>query len=75
MSETLLWWLMVQLIGLATLPLCMAFFRRLPDRGYALSKPFGLIIGGYLFWILNIVRVLPNTQRGIAWALFLLAAG
>jgi len=75
MSETLLWWLMVQLIGLAALPLCLAFFRRLPDRGYALSKPFGLIIGGYLFWILNIVRVLPNTQRGIAWALLLLAAG
>ncbi len=75
MSETLLWWLMVQFIGLAALPLCLAFFRRLPDRGYAFSKPFGLIIGGYLFWILNTVRVLPNTQRGIAWALLLLAAG
>lgn len=75
MAETFAWWLILQLIGLAALPLCLTLFRRLPYAGYALSKPFGLIIGGYLFWILNVIHMLPNTQRGIAWALVFVAAG
>ncbi len=71
MSETLVWWVMVQVVGLAALPLCLVLFRRLPDRGYTLSKPFALLLVGYLFWILNVVHVLPNTTRGI-WAVLLL---
>ena len=77
MSETLRWWVMMQVVAIALLPLCLAFFRRLPDRGYALSKPFALLLVGYLFWILNVVNVLPNSTGGI-WAvifIFLLASG
>jgi uncharacterized membrane protein len=74
MSETLVWWLMVQVVGLAALPLCLTLFQRLPDRGYALSKPFALLLVGYLFWILNVVHVLPNTTRGIWAALLLFSA-
>src|SRR3990170_4056366 len=73
MSETLRWWVMMQVVGLALLPLCLTLFRRLPDRGYALSKAFGLLLLGYLFWILNVARILPNTTGGIWWALVLLA--
>ncbi|MCH8025284.1 MAG: hypothetical protein IH866_00690 [Chloroflexi bacterium] len=73
MSETLVWWVMVQVVGLAALPLCLILFHRLPDRGYALSKPFALLIAGYIFWILVIVG-LPNTTRAIWFALALLAA-
>ncbi len=77
MSETLRWWVMMQVVAIALLPLCLALFRRLPDRGYALSKPFALLFVGYLFWILNVLNVLPNTTGGI-WAvifIFLLASG
>jgi YYY domain-containing protein len=73
MSETIRWWLILQVIGIALLPLCLALFRRLPDRGYALSKPFGLIMLGYVFWLLNSLHVLPNSGRGILGALVLLA--
>ncbi len=74
MNETLRWWLVLQVIGVASLPLCFAFFRRLPDRGYALSKPFGLLLLGYVFWLLNSMRVLPNSSAGIIFTLILLAA-
>lgn len=72
MSETLRWWLILQVIGMVQLPLCLAFFRRLPDRGYALSKPFGLLLLGYTFWLLNSMRALPNSAAGIVFTLVLL---
>ena len=74
MSEAFRWWLILQLVGIPLLPLCLALFRRLPDRGYALSKPFGLIFLGYTFWLLNSLHILPNSGRGILAALALLAA-
>lgn len=74
MSETLVWWLMMQVVGLATLPLCLTLFARLPDRGYALSKAFALIIVGYLLWVLNVAHILPNTSAGI-WIILLVLFG
>jgi YYY domain-containing protein len=76
MSETIRWWLVLQLVGAATLPLCLLAFRRLPDRGYALSKPFGLILLGFTFWFFstdNWIPVLPNSAGGIVGAMFVLA--
>ena len=64
MSETLRWWLILERrSACCLLPLCLALFRRLPDRGYTLSKPFGLLLLGYLFWLLNSLHVLPNSRR------------
>lgn len=65
MNETLRWWLILQVIGIVLLPLCLAFLRRLPDRGYALSKPFGVLLLGYAFWLLNSMRILPNSNSGV----------
>jgi len=76
MSETLRWWLILQLAGTATLPLCLLTFRQLPDRGYALSKPFGLLLLGFTFWFFssdNWIAVLPNSPSGIMGAWFVLA--
>jgi len=72
MSEAIRWWLVLQLVGIVLLPLCLALFRRLPDRGYALSKPFGLFFTGYAFWFLNSVHLLPNSNGGVIGALILL---
>src|SRR3974377_1890917 len=74
MSETLRWWLVLQVIGMVQLPLCLAFLRRLPDRGDALSKPFGVLLLGYVFWMLNSLRILPNSNSGVIAALVFLAA-
>jgi YYY domain-containing protein len=73
MIDALFWWFIIQLVGLVAFPLAYGFFHRLPDRGWAFSKPFGILFLTYLFWILNSAHILPNSQRGVAWALFLLA--
>lgn len=74
MSEAFRWWLALLVVGTVPLPLCFAFFRRLPDRGYALAKPFGLLLLGYVFWFLNSLRLIPNAAGGIIFALLLIAA-
>ncbi len=74
MSEAFRWWLVLELVGITLLPLCVALFRPLPDRGYALSKPFGLLFLGYTFWMLNSLQILPNSFGGIVAALLLLGA-
>lgn len=66
MGDWLAWWLAVEVMALAALPLTFRFFSRLPDRGLSLSKAFGLLLTGYGLWVLNIARLAPNTARGIA---------
>ncbi len=73
MIETARWWLVLQIVALAVLPLCVTVFARLPDRGYALSKPFGLLILGYAFWLANSLHLVPNSRTGIVAVLVVLA--
>lgn len=65
----LLWWLMLEGAGLLALPLAFRLFKHLPDRGYALAKPMGLLLTGYLLWMLSTLGFLRNT-----WGNILLAA-
>jgi YYY domain-containing protein len=73
MSEAIRWWLVLQLVALPLLPLCLAMFPGLRERGYALSKPFGLLLLGYTFWLLNGFGIVPNSPGGIVLSLLLLA--
>jgi YYY domain-containing protein len=38
-------------LGLAVWPLAHTLLGRLPDRGYSLLKPLGLLLVSYLFWL------------------------
>ncbi len=62
MNDVLLWWIIVELIGIAVLPVAFRFFRYLPDRGYALVKPLGLLLVAYPFWLLTTLGWLTNTR-------------
>jgi YYY domain-containing protein len=73
-SFALRWYLVVQLFGLASLPLCSLILRHLPERGYTFSKPFGLLLTGWTFWLLTTLGWTHNTTGGILVALVLLAA-
>ena len=75
MSEAIRWWLAVEAIGIVAFPLVYLFFPKLPDRGFAFAKPFGLLAIGFVFWILGSAWVLNNTTGGVAWALMLVAGG
>jgi YYY domain-containing protein len=68
------WYLVVQAFGLAALPLCLRLFRHLPDRGYGVSKPMGLLLAGWVFWMLVSLGWMHNTAGGILLALFIVAA-
>ncbi len=59
------WYVAVQVFGLAVLPLCVRLFRRLPDRGYGVSKPLGLVLAGWAFWMLTTFGWTQNTAGGI----------
>jgi YYY domain-containing protein len=64
------WYLSISVLGILTLPLAFRLFGRLPDRGYSFSKILGLLVVGYIFWLLNSLQFIQNDPGGI-----LLAAG
>jgi YYY domain-containing protein len=68
-----LWWVIIQVFGLAALPLARRVFAWLPDRGYAFSKAIGLLMVSYLLWLGAITGILANTTGGILLALLLTA--
>ncbi|MCB0194668.1 MAG: glycosyltransferase family 39 protein [Anaerolineae bacterium] len=75
---TLLWWLVVFLIGLLAFPAAFLLFNNLPDRGYGLSKSIGLLLVSYFVWMgssLVGTRWLGNTLFTIVFAILLLAVG
>ena len=68
-----LWWLIIEILGLIALPLTVRLFRYLPDRGYALAKPLGLLLVSYVLWIGATFGLLHNSVGGIVFSI--LAAG
>ncbi len=65
------WWMLIQILGWAALPLAYRLFRWLPDRGYAFAKPLGLLLTSYTLWIGASLGFLRNTSGGILVALAL----
>ena len=57
--DIFIWWLTAQAFGLAGLPLTRFLFRALPDRGYAFGKALGLLLTGYLAWLLAMLGLAP----------------
>jgi YYY domain-containing protein len=70
----LTWYLAAAAAGLAALPLSYRFFQRLPDRGYAFAKPFGVLLVGYFFWLLSSFGIVFNDAGGVTAAAVLTAA-
>jgi YYY domain-containing protein len=70
MLPVISWWLVIQLFGLAALPLTWRLFARLPGRGYPFAKVLGLLLVSYFLWLGASFRLLPNATGGILVALF-----
>ena len=70
------WWLLTVAAGIAVFPILFRLARGLPSRGYALARAAGLLISGYVFWILNILGVFRNDSgNAMLSALMVLAVG
>lgn len=67
------WWLLATAAGVAVLPLCWRLLRALPDRGYTLSRPLGMLLTGFVFWLLASFGFLQNTTGSmlLAWLIVL----
>jgi YYY domain-containing protein len=65
----LAWYFVILVLGWLTFPLTYRLFEKLPDRGYAVSRIVGLLLGGFLFWLLGNLRLLQNNPGSILFAL------
>jgi YYY domain-containing protein len=71
-NPTLVWLLAIQGMALAALPLSLTVFRRLPDRGYLLAKPLGLLLLGYPVWLVVSLKLVHFEQSTLLVMLALL---
>ena len=68
------WWIVIQVLGLAVWPMVTRWLRWLPDRGYMLAKPIGLLFVSYGLWLLATFGVVQNTTGGIIVVIVVVAA-
>jgi uncharacterized membrane protein len=73
-TDFLLWYLLITLLGWLSFPLAFRLLPGLADRGYALARTLGLLIWAYLFWLLAVLGLVSNNLGGILLALGVLAA-
>jgi YYY domain-containing protein len=69
MTAFLSWYLLITLLGWLAFPLAFYLFPALADRGYTLARAFGLLVWGYLFWLLASFRIAQNDIGGLLLAL------
>jgi len=70
MVDFILWYVIVSLVGWSTFPILYRVFPGLDDRGYSFSRVLGVLLWGYLFWLLNVLGI----ARPTGGAVFTLAA-
>jgi YYY domain-containing protein len=67
------WYFATSFLGLLTFPLAYRLFPALADRGYSLARALGLLLWGYIFWLLASLGIAPNNLGGLILALLILA--
>jgi YYY domain-containing protein len=73
MVAFLSWYILLTLLGWLTFPLVYSLFPALADRGYTLARTAGLLLWGYLYWLLNSLGLMENNAGGVLFALLLVA--
>ena len=67
------WWLLSTLAEIAIYPLFFRLAGALPSRGYALARTAGLMLIGFIFWLLGVLGLLRNTPGGTVLVAVILA--
>ncbi len=58
----LVWWLVLEVMGLLAFPLVAFVLRNFRDRGWAFAKTIALLIIGYLVWLPASLQALPYSE-------------
>ena len=74
MLSFLSWYILLTLLGWITFPLAYHLFPALADRGYTLSRAFGLLIWGYVFWLFATLGLAQNDLGGLLLGLAVLGS-
>jgi len=72
MLTFLIWYLLITLIGWVSFPLIFRLMPALSDRGYSFSRILGLLVWGYVYWLLASLGIIKNDMGGLLVGLFLL---
>lgn len=72
---TLTWLLAVTLLGWVGFPYAFVAFWRMRGRGYVLAKSLGMLLVGYLSWLVSSLKLLPYVRGTIWGAVALVALG
>ena len=74
MVDALLWYVWTQAFAAGGWAVSSQWLRRLPDRGYAVSKALGMLLGGFLYWMVVSLGAARNDPGAVILALLLLPA-
>jgi YYY domain-containing protein len=74
MLPILTFWLIIQCFTVAALPLAWRLFAALPSRGYALTKPLGLLLVTYVLWLAGSLGFLRHSAGGVLLSWVIVAA-
>jgi YYY domain-containing protein len=72
MASFIFWFVLISLLGWITFPLAYRLFPALADRGYVLSRAFGLMLWGFIFWIFATLGIAQNDIGGLLLGLVVL---
>ena len=71
---SLRWYTALFILGIIFFPLTKKMFARfLPDQGYAFAKTLAILFLSYASFVLGIAKLLPFTQAGLIFLIFLIA--
>lgn len=65
MLLAVVWYLTMTCFGMLVLPVAMIVFRRMPEGGILLSRPFGWLTVSFIAWWLAYIRLLPFSSLGL----------
>ncbi len=72
MTAIFVWLMTIEFVGLLALPIASSFCGLLPDRGYAVSKPLGLLLLTYFTWLLVSLHLIRFGAASVALAFIIL---
>ena len=61
MLDVVSWLLAIELLGLLALPILFVLTPWLPDRGFTIAKPIGMLMVAYVFWVAASTSLIPNS--------------
>jgi YYY domain-containing protein len=72
--DALIFWLVLEAIGIIGLPFAAAMFSRLPGGGLSFARPLGLLVAAYPLWLLVSLHAIRYSRTAAVVAIAVAAA-